>query len=168
MNTDCMELKFHYNFDIPVIRGFLGRQEYRRRLAQAKSEAERVKHLADDIYNINIHLCNQLQIAKQNDTKIPPSKSASRSLCVKYYNIHKMSIWSEKGGGEVSNLWMFLRVLNSVRNVILKPIYKHLTQFRIANSEGAEICNKCSIARSCTTHVQCIFYRKYNYLVYFM
>lgn len=56
-----------------VIRGFLGRQEYRRRLAQARSEAERVKHLADDIYNINIHLCNQLQIAKQNDTKIPPS-----------------------------------------------------------------------------------------------
>lgn len=82
MNTDCMELKFHYNFDIPVIRGFLGRQEYRRKLAQARSEAERVKHLADDIYNINIHLCNQLQIAKQNDTKIPPSESASRSLYI--------------------------------------------------------------------------------------
>ena len=57
-----------------VIRGFLGRQEYRRRLAKARNEAERLKHLADDIYNLNIHLCNQLQIAKQNDTKIPDSK----------------------------------------------------------------------------------------------
>nr|XP_022331356.1 myosin-IIIb-like isoform X1 [Crassostrea virginica] len=56
-----------------VIRGFLGRQEYRRRLAKARNEAERLKHLADDIYNLNIHLCNQLQIAKQNDTKIPDS-----------------------------------------------------------------------------------------------
>lgn len=65
---------------------------------------------------------------------------------------------------------MFLRVLNSVRNVILKPIYKHLpvTQFSIANTEGAKMCNKCPHARACTTHVQCIFYRKYNYVVYFM
>lgn len=28
------------------------------------------------------------------------------------------------------------------------------------------MCNKCPHARACTTHVQCIFYRKYNYLVY--
>lgn len=103
-----------------MIRGFLGRQEYQRRLAQARSEAERVKHLADDIYNINIHLCNQLQIAKQNDTKIPPSKSASRSLCS-----IKLFINSQfEGVGKVSNLLMFLRVLNSVSYVIIKLIYK--------------------------------------------
>ncbi|XP_061172927.1 myosin-IIIb-like [Saccostrea echinata] len=56
-----------------VVRGFIGRQEYKRRLAKAKNEAERLKHLADDIYNLNIHLCNQLQIAKQNDVNIPNS-----------------------------------------------------------------------------------------------
>ncbi|XP_048734629.2 myosin-IIIb-like isoform X2 [Ostrea edulis] len=56
-----------------VARGFLGRQEYRRRLVHARSEAERFKHLADDIFNLNIHLTNQLQIAKQNDMNIPSS-----------------------------------------------------------------------------------------------
>jgi hypothetical protein len=61
---------------VTVVRGFLGRQEYRRRLVQARNEAERLKHLADDVCNLNIHLINQLQIVKQNDMKIPSSTYA--------------------------------------------------------------------------------------------
>lgn len=93
MSTDWIKI------DIPVIRGFLGRQEYRRRLVQARSEAERVKHLADNIYNMNIHLCNQLQIAKQNDTKIPPSKPASRSFCISITIFTKWHFEGMGGGG---------------------------------------------------------------------
>lgn len=52
---------------------------------------------------------------------------------------------------------MFLRVLNSVRNVILKPIYKHLpvTQFSIANTEGAKMCNKLNVPMQ--GHVQLMY-----------
>ena len=56
---------------ISVVRGYLGRCKYRRKLEAAKKEAERVKHLLDDVCNKTIHLGNELQIAKQNDKSHP-------------------------------------------------------------------------------------------------
>ncbi|CAG2225754.1 unnamed protein product [Mytilus edulis] len=54
-----------------VVRGFLGRCEYKRCLARARQEAMRVQHLLESIQNLSIDLSNHQQVALLNDQKIP-------------------------------------------------------------------------------------------------
>ncbi|XP_071171569.1 myosin-IIIb-like isoform X1 [Mytilus edulis] len=54
-----------------LVRGFLGRCEYKRCLARARQEAMRVQHLLESIQNLSIDLSNHQQVALLNDQKIP-------------------------------------------------------------------------------------------------
>lgn len=57
-----------------VVRGFLGRCEYKRKIAKAKQDAMRIKHLLETAQNLSIDLGNKLQVAQTNDQKIPKGR----------------------------------------------------------------------------------------------
>lgn len=54
-----------------LVRGFLGRCEYKRRLSRARQEAMKVQHLLESVQNLSVDLSNHQQIAILNDKNIP-------------------------------------------------------------------------------------------------
>lgn len=54
-----------------LVRGFLGRCEYKRRLSRARQEAMRVQHLLESVQYLSVDLSNHQQIALLNDQHIP-------------------------------------------------------------------------------------------------
>lgn len=57
-----------------MVRGFLGRCEYKRRLSRARQEAMKVQHLLESVQNLSVDLSNHQQIAILNDKNIPKGK----------------------------------------------------------------------------------------------
>ena len=75
LNKFTIHNNWYFMFWISVVRGFLGRCEYKRCLARARQEAMRVQHLLESIQNLSIDLSNYQQVALINDQKIPKGTS---------------------------------------------------------------------------------------------
>ena len=63
-----------------VVRGFLGRCEYKRRLNKARQEAMRLQHLLETVQNLSIELSNHQKTALLNDEKIPKGMFIVKNL----------------------------------------------------------------------------------------
>jgi hypothetical protein len=69
-----MLVRLFFIFIFEVVRGFLGRCEYKRRLSRARQEAMRVQHLLESVQYLSVDLSNHQQIALLNDQHIPKGK----------------------------------------------------------------------------------------------